>query len=500
MDKRIFYDLVQEYGSPLLVMDHQKIKENYFEFKKRLPRVQIYYAVKANSEPEIIKTLFKLGSSFDVASIFEFNLIFEFIKELGPKALQDFIWNRIIYANPVKKVDSLHVLNLYKPLLTYDSIEEMEKIKTHCPDAGLLLRIKVPDEGSVVKFSNKFGIEPELAADLIEKTVKNGIGVEGISFHAGSQCNNPSNFIEALRSVAKIFKELDRRGCVIGETVTTGKPIKIVDIGGGFPVQYKGEDQSFAKLADLIRVELDILFPDKSFALLAEPGRFLVANAGTALSRVLLAKHSTGQPCYHIDDGVYNSYSAIMYDHLEPDLKSLKTGEKTECKIFGPTCDGLDELSENSYIHNTGKVFLPKLTEGDIIYQENMGAYSNASATNFNGFPPVKVVHINTSNNRFQPSEGPLFDKKTGGRGLSDLKMSEKIKFNNNILIIGYGSVSQCTLPVLLDHIDAAKDKITIIDIEDKLLFPLYLRNHEDSMKSLTGCKRKSLVYGISSK
>lgn len=406
MKTKIFYDLIQEHGTPLLVMDHEKIRKNYFEFRKQLPRVQVYYAVKANPDPEVVKTFLKMDSSFDVASIFEFNLVSRFTKRLDPKELQDFIWNRIIYANPVKSIDSLHILNLYKPLLTYDSIEEMEKIKIHCPNAGLLLRIKVPDKDSVVKFSNKFGADTKLAADLIEKTVKSGVGVEGMSFHTGSQCNKPSNFITALRSVAKIFKELDRRGCVIGETVTTGKPVKMVDIGGGFPVKYKKSDPSFSDLARLIRKEIDKLFSKKDVSIIAEPGRFLVANAGTAISSILLAKHSGKIPSYHIDDGVYNSYSAVMYDHLEPDLKSFKSGKKNECKVFGPTCDGLDELSENSYIHNTGKIFLPKLQEGDLIYQKNMGAYSNASSTKFNGFPAIKVVHINT---RFKARKGPSF-------------------------------------------------------------------------------------------
>ncbi|MGA2418103.1 MAG: type III PLP-dependent enzyme [Candidatus Staskawiczbacteria bacterium] len=395
MNKIFFENLVKKNGTPLLAIDHAKIRKNYFEFRKKLPRVQVYYAVKANSELEIIKTLYKLGSGFDVASLPEFNLVFNLVKDLEPKALQSFIWNNIIYANPIKKIDSLHVLNLYKPLLTYDCLEEMEKIKKHCPEAGLLLRIKISDEGSVVKFSNKFGIEPKLASDLIEKTIKEGLGVEGISFHAGSQCLNPKNFVKALETISEIFSKVEKNGYKIGETITTGKPIKIVDIGGGFPVQYNGNEQTFEKLSKIINKELDKLFPKDKTAIIAEPGRFLAANSGTAISSVILAKHSTKIPSYHIDDGVYHTFSAVMYDHFEPDLKSFKNGKRIECKVFGPTCDGLDELSENFYIHNTKKIFLPKLNEGDLIYQENIGAYSNASSTNFNGFPSAKIIHIN---------------------------------------------------------------------------------------------------------
>ena len=395
MNQKLIENLVKENGTPLLIIDHDKIRKNYLDFKKKLPRVQIYYAAKANTEPAILKTLYALGSSFDVASLPEFNLVFDLVKDLEPKALQNFIWNKVIYANPIKKTSSLSFLNLYKPLLTYDSFEEMKKIKKHCPDAGLLLRIKVSDEGSVVKFANKFGIEPELAADLIEATIKEGLSVEGISFHAGSQCSNPKNFVKALKFVADIFKEVEERGYVIGETVTTGKPIKIVDIGGGFPVQYGKDKDIFEKLVKVINKELDRLFPKDKTAIIAEPGRFLVASSGTEVSSVILAKHSTKLPSYHIDDGIYHTFSAVMFDHFEPDLKTFKVGKKFESKVFGPTCDGLDELSENSYIPHSRNPFLPKLSEGNLIYQENIGAYSNASSTNFNGFPSAKIIHIN---------------------------------------------------------------------------------------------------------
>jgi len=397
MDKTNIKKLAQKYGTPLLIIDHKKIRENYREFKKRLPRVQVYYAIKANSEPAIIRTLYKEGASFDVASISELRLVLDTLTTLLQKdsvSLLDFIWNRIIYANPVKSPDSLPELDAYKPLLTYDSHEEMKKVKRYCPKAGLLLRIKISDKGSLVKFSNKFGIEPEKALDLIAETVKSDLGVEGISFHVGSQCNNFANFVKALRSVADIFKKVEKQGYVIGEKVTHNRMIRQVDIGGGFPVRYNGEEKSFRELAKIINCELDKLFSPEDTAILAEPGRFLVANAGTSVAQVILAKHSTPKPCYHINDGLYHTFSAVVYDHFKPDLKSIKAGKKKECYVFGPTCDGLDELSQNRYIHNTSKIFLPKLSEGDLVYQENIGAYSNASATNFNGMPPAKIVHV----------------------------------------------------------------------------------------------------------
>jgi ornithine decarboxylase len=399
MDKIILRKLAQKHGTPLLIIDHEQIRENYREFKKRLPKVQVYYAIKANSEPEIIKTLYNEGSSFDVASISELRLVLDTLTpdlQRDSISLPDFIWKKVIYANPVKSSDSLPELDIYKPLLTYDSVEEMRKIKANCPNAGLLLRIKISDEGSLVKFANKFGIEPEKASDLIVETMKAGLVVEGISFHVGSQCSNFDNYIKALESISRIFKEVDAKGLKIGELGTRGDPIKQIDIGGGFPVKYNGNEKSFADLAKVLNKGFDKLFSDENVDILAEPGRFLVANAGTLITKVILAKHTTKVPCYHIDDGIYHTFSAVMYDHFEPRLQSIKEGEKTECYVFGPTCDGIDELSKNHYISNTSRVFLPKLVEGDLIYQENIGAYSNASATNFNGMPPAKVIHINT--------------------------------------------------------------------------------------------------------
>lgn len=393
MKKKLIEQLVGEFGTPLLVIDHAQIRKNYKEFRRRLPRVQPYFAVKSNPEPEIIQTMYDLGASFDVASLPEFKLVADRIKHLLPEEQQKFIWNKLIYANPVKKIDSLHELNLYKPLLTYDSLEEMEKIRIHCPDAGLLLRIKVPNNGSVVELSNKFGIDPKYAVDLISKTLKAKIQVEGISFHVGSQCNNFENFTVALDSAYEIFKKCDRKKLAIG-SISKRYSVKVLDIGGGFPVKYHDGDASFEELAKKLNQDFDNLFPNGNVDIMAEPGRFMVANAGTSIARVILAKHKwQDKPCYHIDDGVYHTYSAILFDHLIPTLESLKRGKEKRSIVFGPTCDGLDEISREA--------MLPKLREGDLIIAENMGAYTNASATGnqykegFNGYPPAKIIHIN---------------------------------------------------------------------------------------------------------
>src|SRR5437868_14347595 len=142
--------VAKEHGTPVVVIDHDMIRQNYAAFKKHLPKVQAYYAVKANAEPAIVRTLYKAGASFDVASLPEFMLVYENIKHLPAKQQQDFIWDKIIYANPTKPKETLKALNQYKPLVTYDNPTELEKIARYAPHAGVVLRLRVPNTGSVV--------------------------------------------------------------------------------------------------------------------------------------------------------------------------------------------------------------------------------------------------------------------------------------------------------------------------------------------------------------
>src|SRR5690349_22137918 len=159
--------IAKEQGTPVVIIDHDVIRKNYAEFKRHLPKVQAYYAVKANPAPEIVRTLYKAGTSFDVASMPEFLLVHENIKRQPAKQRQDFIWDKIIYANPIKPKETLEQLDQYKPLITYDNLEELRKIKRYAPRAGLVLRLRVPNTGSMVELSSKFGCDTGEAVDLI---------------------------------------------------------------------------------------------------------------------------------------------------------------------------------------------------------------------------------------------------------------------------------------------------------------------------------------------
>jgi ornithine decarboxylase len=376
MDQKTLLRLVKAHGSPLFVVDHAVLRQNYETFRKHLPRVQVYFAVKANSDPAIVKTFYDIGSSFDVASVAEFHTVHDLIKKLPAKERQAFIWDKIIYANPIKAVETLQQLDAYKPLVTYDNHEEVMKIARHAPHSGLVLRLRVPNTGSMVELSSKFGALPGEAVDLIAFAHNNKLEVEGLSFHVGSQCTNSENYVQALHLAAGIFAEARSRGF----------ELKLLDIGGGFPAHYDNTVPAFRNLARKINAELQRLFPEP-IEILAEPGRFLVASAATALAKIIGKAVRGGKLCYYLDDGIYQTYSGVLFDHCQYHLKSFKRGPAQICSVFGPTCDALDTISLAEQ--------LPDLDLGDYLYSENIGAYSAASSTHFNGFPPAKVVHVN---------------------------------------------------------------------------------------------------------
>jgi ornithine decarboxylase len=368
--------IARKHGTPVVVIDHDIIRKNYAGFKKHLPKVQCYFAVKANPAPEIVRTLYKTGASFDVASLPEFMLVYDNIKRLPAKTQQDFIWDKIIYANPTKPKETLLVLDQYKPLVTYDNLNELKKIRQFAPHAGVVLRLRVDNTGSQCELSSKFGCATGEAVDLIEAAFAMGLVVEGLSFHVGSQCTNFQNFVQALNAAAAVMRESKSRG----------HEIKILDIGGGFPAPYNKHVRPFRELARVINAEIDRLFAP-NIQILAEPGRFLVATAATSVARIIGKAVRDGKPCYYIDDSVYHTFSGIIFDHCQYHLKAFKKGKTDICAVFGQTCDGLDTISQSEE--------LPDLEIEDLVYAENIGAYSNASATWFNGFPPAKVVHIN---------------------------------------------------------------------------------------------------------
>ena len=374
----ILQQLAETHGTPLFVIDHNKLRSNYATLKEYLPRVQAYFAIKANPDPAIVKTLFDAGASFDISSMPEFRVVYENIKAMPDKERYEWIREHIIYANPIKANETLMQLDRYQPLLTFDNLDELAKLSRYAPNARPVLRLRVSNAGAMVELSSKFGAEPDEAVELILEAEKAGLIVEGLSFHVGSQTTNFENYIQAINIAALIFKQASERGY---------DKMNLLDIGGGFPAPYDISVKPFSELAKRINSELERLFPP-DIKIIAEPGRFIVATAGTSVSTIIGKAIRHGKLCYYINDGVYSTFSGIIFDHCQYHFDSFKTGATQICTVFGPTCDGLDVISMTEELP-------ADLERDDLLYSRNIGAYSGATSTNFNGFAPAKVVHVN---------------------------------------------------------------------------------------------------------
>jgi ornithine decarboxylase len=339
--------------------------------------VRPYYAIKANPESEIVNTLYKMGSGFDVASWEEFMIVYDVIKG-NRERRKRFMNKNVIYANPVKRIDSLKNLNNYYLQMTFDNFIEIDKIARYSKNSRLILRIDVPNTGSVVELSTKFRAPYEICIDLIKYANKMGFNVDGLSFHVGSQCSNFDNYTQAFKIASQIFEKSE----------PIGNKLSILDIGGGFPVPYDDSVPSFEELTRIINNDIKEYFDSPEIIIIAEPGRFLVATSVTAVVEINGKATRKNKTYYYVNDGIYNTFSGVLFDHIQYHLKFFKEGEMKESAVVGPTCDALDKISLDE--------MLPDLDIEDLLYSENTGAYTNASATHFNGFSPAKIVHINT--------------------------------------------------------------------------------------------------------
>jgi ornithine decarboxylase len=365
--ERRIRDLARKSGTPLMVISRSVLLEQIHRFRRALPRVEPFFAIKANSHPEIIKTMVAARANFDVASVAEMNQV------LSAKAKP----SQIIFANTVKPVESIaSAAKKGVTLMTFDSEYELAKMAEHAPGARVLVRIKVPNVGSIVELSLKFGVDPADATSFMIKAFKMGLQPVGVSFHVGSQCTRVENYIEALEMAAIIARDARLKQL----------PFEIVDIGGGFPIrQFDYEEDPFERLAPVLAEELDRLF-DANIRIFAEPGRFLVGPAGTLLMSVIGKAIRENKMWYYLDDGLYGSLSGKVFDHCKYQFKYLRGGHTQLSTLAGPTCDSFDIIARGEDA--------PELQIGDVVYVENIGAYSLASATTFNGMPMAKVLMV----------------------------------------------------------------------------------------------------------
>jgi ornithine decarboxylase len=359
--------LTRRHGTPLMAISRSGLLRQLERFRQALPRVEPFYAVKANAHVDVVKTFVAAGACFDVASVGEVRAVLA----AGAKA------DRCIFANTIKPLAAIaEARRLGVQMMTFDSEYELDKIADHAPGSKVIVRIKVPNVGSIVELSLKFGTEPADALGLLIRAHKMGLHPAGVSFHVGSQCTRVENYLQALEMAAIIIRDSRLKQL----------PLEILDIGGGFPIRHFDDElDPFDATAETIAQEIDRLF-DANVRVIAEPGRFLVGPAATLILRVIGKAIRENKHWYYLDDGVYGALSGQIFDHAKYQFKVTRKGRRQLSTLAGPTCDSLDIVAIGED--------LPELELGDIVYVENIGAYSVATATTFNGVPPARVVMV----------------------------------------------------------------------------------------------------------
>ena len=364
---RRFKALARHHGTPLLVISRSALRTQLDRFRKALPRVEPFYAVKANPHAEVVKFMVAEKAGFDVASQAEMEVV------LAAGAPPE----RMIFANTIKPPEAIAAATKRGvDLMTFDSEYELDKMAEAAPGARSLVRIKVSNIGSSAELSLKFGVLPADAIHMLIKAHRMGLVPTGVAFHVGSQCTRVENYIEALEIAAIIFRDARLKQI----------PLDILDIGGGFPIPNAGHDADlFEEVASVISRELERLF-EPSVRVIAEPGRFLVGPAATLVMRIVGKAIRDNKHWYYLDDGVYGALSGLVFDHAAYRFQVLRDGPTRLSTLAGPTCDSFDIIARGEA--------LPELEIGDIVYVENIGAYSTASASRFNGFEPASVVLV----------------------------------------------------------------------------------------------------------
>lgn len=245
------------------------------------------------------------------------------------------------------------------------------------------MRIATDDKDSMCKFSNKFGANPKDSKNLLSYAKTLGLPIVGVSFHVGSGCGDPKAYTKSLANAADIFEIALKIGM---------PPMKIVDIGGGFPgnsTGYGGKNSpTFQDIASTLRLGIHDFRKrfanDENIKFIAEPGRFFVSDAVTVATHVYARKDDDQQSLY-IDDGVYGTFNNVIYDHACPQPCKIGFDNNNNLKtvhtnIFGPTCDGLDQICK------ADDTLLPYCYEDDWLEWENMGAYTHTASFVFNGY------------------------------------------------------------------------------------------------------------------
>jgi len=360
-----------EHGTPCFVLDPARLRADYRALRAALPQVRHHYAVKALSHPTVLRVLAEEGAGFDVATTAELDAVLR--AGAGP--------DRIIHTHPHKKPRDIAAA-IERGVRTFvaDSDAELRKLaeatRAHPElELGTLLRLSFPNPTALADLSSKFGLFPVEVREVLDYAAELGVRIVGFSYHVGSQ---NSDLVIVRESVVQAIALLDAAR-------SAGHPADLVDLGGGFPVEYDRPVPAIGAFAEVLGPELDAR-PDIRFA--SEPGRLLAAGAMSLVTSVVSTTHRPidATDWVFIDDGLFGGYSNVLSDHVVPRLVPVVDGDREILPqtIAGPTCDSSDVIGRD--------LPLPRLAVGDLLVSPGMGAYTWVTATTFNGIPVTPVV------------------------------------------------------------------------------------------------------------
>lgn len=365
-------------ATPCLVLDVDRVEHNYNALKAALPEASVFYAIKSNPAAPILQRLAKLGSNFDCASLNEIDMA------LAAGAAPE----RISFGNTIKKQRDIAAayargIRIY----AFDFAMELEKLAESAPGSKVFCRILCSGEGADWPLSRKFGCEPDMAHDLLLQAAQLGLKPWGVSFHVGSQQKNPKMWDEAVRSSARLFRKLEKKGV----------ELSMIDLGGGFPTAYMKAVPTADEYGRAIHSSLTRHFGNAiPKTVIIEPGRGMVGDAGVVLAEVVLvaAKSKTDATRWvFLDIGKFGGLIETTDECIKYPIETSRDKEaesRSRVILAGPTCDSADVLYEKTEYQ------LPdSLTAGDLITFHSAGAYTTTyAAQSFNGFKPLTEHYI----------------------------------------------------------------------------------------------------------
>ena len=364
--------------TPFLICDGATIERRYEDLSDLLPGVALFYAVKSNPMPEVVETLARIGSGFEVASIYELDMLTD--AGVNPED--------VLFSNTVKP--AAHIADAYEAGLyrfAFDSEGELRKLAAQAPGSSVYLRLAVGDETSLFPLSRKFGTTAAESVRLLGLARELDLVPYGITFHVGSQCTDPEAWERAL----------DRCGGVMRELAAGGIRLEMVDIGGGIPARYVAPVPSLESIATAVGRGLRRL-PYRPPLVAAEPGRSLVAESGVMAATVIGVETRDDERWVYLDVGGYNGMmEAVQTGGRWPfplltsgravDPNDPAAGARVRTTVTGPSCDSSDTMFYG--------VPLPAaLAAGDRLYIGSAGAYTTSYASSFNGFPPPATLFL----------------------------------------------------------------------------------------------------------